>query len=67
MGPFVFQNARATLIDDKIIDGHVIHGKVLFTSPTKKDVPFKTLAYGDNIKVVISFTQEQRGTKIISK
>ncbi|XP_018568338.1 fasciclin-1 isoform X2 [Anoplophora glabripennis] len=57
-----FENERPNLIDDKIIDSHVIHGKVLFTSPTKKDVPFKTLAYSDNIKVVISFTQEQQGT-----
>ncbi|KAJ8919082.1 hypothetical protein NQ315_012067, partial [Exocentrus adspersus] len=61
-----FGNERAALVDDKIIDSHVIHGKVLFTNPTKKDVPFKTLAYSDNIKVVISFTQEQRGTTLIN-
>ena len=64
-----FQNERAALIDGKIIDGHVIPKKVLFTAPTKKDVPFETLANGDNnVRVVISFTQENRGpNNIISK
>ncbi|XP_063906711.1 fasciclin-1 isoform X3 [Zophobas morio] len=56
------KNERAALIDGKIIDGHVIPKKVLFTAPTKKDVPFETLANGDNnVRVVISFTQENRG------
>lgn len=62
-----FQNDRAVLVDDKIIDGHVIPKQVLFTTPTKKDVPFQTLANGDNnIRVVISFTQEQRGATVVS-
>lgn len=57
-----FKNKRAELIDGKIIDGHVIPKMVLFTAPTKKDVPFQTLANGDNnVRVVISFTQETRG------
>ncbi|KYB28513.1 Fasciclin-1-like Protein [Tribolium castaneum] len=57
-----FKNKRAELIDGKIIDGHVIPKHVLFTRPTKKDVPFQTLANGDNnVRVVISFTQETRG------
>ncbi|XP_044262944.1 fasciclin-1 isoform X4 [Tribolium madens] len=57
-----FKNKRAELIDGKIIDGHVIPKHVLFTTPTKKDVPFQTLANGDNnVRVVISFTQETRG------
>lgn len=63
-----FQNNRAGLIDDYIIDGHVIPKQVLFTTPTKKDSPFQTLANGDNVvRVVISFTQEQRDSTIISK
>ncbi|XP_049820790.1 fasciclin-1 isoform X2 [Aethina tumida] len=62
-----FKNERAAFIDDKIIDGHVIPKQVLFTNPTKKDMPFQTLANGDNdIRVVISFTQEQRGHTVIN-
>ncbi|XP_045469434.1 fasciclin-1 isoform X3 [Harmonia axyridis] len=61
-----FKGDRATAIDGKVIDGHVIPKQVLFTSPTKKGVPFQTLANGDNnIRVTISFTQEERGKKII--
>ncbi|KAL3276909.1 hypothetical protein HHI36_012277, partial [Cryptolaemus montrouzieri] len=57
-----FKGDRASAIDGKVIDGHVIPRQVLFTAPTKKDVPFPTLANGDNnIRVVISFTQEKRG------
>lgn len=54
------------MIDSKIIDGHVIPKHVLFTSPTKKDVPFPTLANGDNtVRVVISFTQEVKGPNTV--
>jgi uncharacterized surface protein with fasciclin (FAS1) repeats len=61
-----FKDGRADLIDAKIIDGHVIPKKVLFTAPTKKDVPFQTLANGDNnVRVVISFTQETRNPNTI--
>ncbi|ERL85007.1 hypothetical protein D910_02430, partial [Dendroctonus ponderosae] len=62
-----FANNRAGLIDDYIIDGHVIPREVLFTTPTKKDSPFPTLANSDNvIRVIISFTQEQRDKTIIN-
>lgn len=63
----LFQNDRAALIDEKIIDGHVIPKQVLFTTPTKKDVPFQTLANSDNIRVLISFTQEQSDSVITSE
>ncbi|KAJ8958235.1 hypothetical protein NQ318_017378, partial [Aromia moschata] len=57
-----FLNGRASLIDGKIIDGHVIPKQVLFTTPTRKDIPYQTLANDDNdIRVIIFFTQEQRG------
>lgn len=49
------------LIDSKVIDGHVIPKHVLFTRPTKKDFPFETLASTDNMKVVVSFNEEQEG------
>ncbi|XP_072396208.1 fasciclin-1 isoform X1 [Diabrotica undecimpunctata] len=62
-----FGNDRAASIDEKIIDGHVIPQQVLFTTPTRKDVPYQTLANGDNkIRVVILFTQEQRGNEIVN-
>ncbi|CAG9858671.1 unnamed protein product [Phyllotreta striolata] len=62
-----FGNDRAASIDEKIIDGHVIPGQVLFTTPTKKDVPYQTSANGDNnIRVVILFTQEQRGNTVVN-
>lgn len=62
-----FGNDRAALIDEKIIDGHVVPKQVLFTTPTRKDVPYQTLANGDNtIRVVISFTQEKRGPEIVN-
>lgn len=64
---FLFQNDRAALIDEKIIDGHVIPKQVLFTTPTKKDVPFQTLANSDNIRVLISFTQEQSDSVVTSE
>lgn len=62
-----FENQRSRLIDDYIIDGHVIPKEVLFTTPTKKDSPFPTLANRDNvIRVVISFTQEDRNNTVIN-
>ncbi|KAL1505831.1 hypothetical protein ABEB36_005303 [Hypothenemus hampei] len=62
-----FANNRASMIDSYIIDGHVIPREVLFTTPTKKDHPFHTLANSDNvIRVVISFTQEQRENTVIN-
>ncbi|CAG9765041.1 unnamed protein product [Ceutorhynchus assimilis] len=62
-----FANNRASLIDEYIIDGHVIPKEVLFTTPTKKDSPFDTMANRDNvIRVVISFTQEQRDNSVIN-
>lgn len=52
-----FQPAsRAEMIDDKIIDGHVVPGKVLFIGATHLDEQFETLAFGDMMKVTVSFT-----------
>ncbi|XP_016840749.1 fasciclin-1 isoform X3 [Nasonia vitripennis] len=49
---------RANKIDEKVIDGHVIPGHVLFTAPTPSNKPYETLAFGDNLKVTISFSTE---------
>lgn len=55
-------------IDGKTIDGHVIPKQVLFTTPTKKDVPYQTLASGDNnLRVVITFFEETQGKSKISE
>lgn len=45
-------------IDHQVIDGHVIPNQVLFTAPTPSNKPYETLAFGDNLKVTISFSTE---------
>lgn len=59
--------SRPEKIDAKVIDGHVIPNKVLFTEPAAKDTPFQTLAFGDNLKVTISFTKQTDGKTSQSK
>ncbi|XP_011502138.1 PREDICTED: fasciclin-1 [Ceratosolen solmsi marchali] len=49
---------RADKIDRQVIDGHVIPNHVLFTAPTPSNKPYETLAFGDNLKVTISFSTD---------
>ncbi|XP_065157885.1 fasciclin-1 isoform X3 [Atheta coriaria] len=56
-----FKNSHADSIDSKVIDGHVIPKMVLFTAPTAKDMPYPTMADGDNMKVYITFSEETHG------
>lgn len=49
---------RAEMIDEKVIDGHIIPNHVLFTGATNYDTPYETLAFSDNLKVTVSFTVE---------
>uniref|UniRef100_A0ABD2VU11 FAS1 domain-containing protein n=1 Tax=Trichogramma kaykai TaxID=54128 RepID=A0ABD2VU11_9HYME len=49
---------RASKIDKQVIDGHVIPNHVLFTAPTPSNKPYETLAFGDNLKVTITFSTE---------
>lgn len=49
---------RADMLDDKVIDGHVIPNHVLFSSATPHDHPYETLAFGDNLKVTVTFKTE---------
>ncbi|XP_076656486.1 fasciclin 1 Fas1 domain-containing isoform X2 [Halictus rubicundus] len=49
---------RPEKVDRVVIDGHVIPNHVLFTSPTPNNVPYKTLAFTDNVKVTVSFHKE---------
>lgn len=57
----LLQTSRPELIDNKTVDGHVIPKQVLFTAATKRDYPFQSAADGDNLKVVITFSQENYG------
>lgn len=64
----IFQpTTRSDLIDEKVIDGHVIPHHVLFTQATPDVKEFETLAFGDNVKVIISFSTAMNGREEISK
>ncbi|XP_047022564.1 fasciclin-1 isoform X1 [Helicoverpa zea] len=52
---------RSDLIDEKVVDGHVIPHHVLFTHATPDTKEFETLAFGDNVKVIISFSTVMNG------
>ncbi|XP_039290461.1 fasciclin-1 isoform X3 [Nilaparvata lugens] len=49
---------RPEKIDAKVIDGHIIPGKVLFTKPTPSNKEYETMAFTDMLKVTISFSTE---------
>ncbi|KAL4707897.1 hypothetical protein ACJJTC_013688 [Scirpophaga incertulas] len=57
---------RSDLIDDKVVDGHVIPHHVLFTKATPDTKEFETLAFGDNVKVIISFSTAMNGNEEIT-
>lgn len=50
-----------------MVDGHVIPHHVLFTQATPDTQEFETFAFGDNVKVVISFSTAMNGKEEISK
>ncbi|XP_063703463.1 fasciclin-1 isoform X2 [Culicoides brevitarsis] len=52
---------RPDLIDKKVIDGHVIPNKVIFTSSAAIEEPYYTLAFEDNLKVTVSFFTQHAG------
>uniref|UniRef100_U5EXZ7 Putative fasciclin 1 n=1 Tax=Corethrella appendiculata TaxID=1370023 RepID=U5EXZ7_9DIPT len=52
---------RPDMIDKKVIDGHVIPNKVIFTEPAPLDEPLETLAFEDNVKVTITFFTQTDG------
>lgn len=49
------------MIDGKVIDGHVIPNHVIFTAPAPLDDPLETLAFGDNLKVTVTFFKQGEG------
>lgn len=52
---------RPDLIDRRVIDGHVIPGKAIFTAAAPLDEPLNTAAFEDNIKIQISFFAQGEG------
>ncbi|CAO1432098.1 unnamed protein product [Diamesa tonsa] len=52
---------RPDMIDKKVIDGHIIPNRVMFTAPARLDEPFPTLAFEDNLKVTITFFTQNDG------
>uniref|UniRef100_A0A1I8PTN7 FAS1 domain-containing protein n=1 Tax=Stomoxys calcitrans TaxID=35570 RepID=A0A1I8PTN7_STOCA len=53
--------ARSSLVDKKVIDGHVLLNNVIFTAAAPMDVPQTTAAFEDNIKVTVTFFKEKNG------
>ncbi|CAK1546048.1 unnamed protein product [Leptosia nina] len=52
---------RSDLIDAKVVDGHVIPQQVLFTHATPDNKEFESMAFSDNVKVIISFSTAMNG------
>ncbi|KAL0832786.1 hypothetical protein ABMA28_000951 [Loxostege sticticalis] len=57
---------RSDLIDEKVVDGHVIPHHVLFTKATPDTKEFETLAFSDNVKVIVSFSTAMNGREEIT-
>lgn len=57
---------RSDLIDAKVIDGHVIPDHVLFTQAVPDHQEFESMAFGDNIKVIISLSTSVNGREILT-
>ncbi|CAH2071330.1 unnamed protein product, partial [Iphiclides podalirius] len=58
--------ARSDFIDEKVIDGHVIPHHVLFTKATPDGQEFESMAFSDNVKVIISFSISVNGQEEIT-
>lgn len=57
---------RPELIDKKVIDGHIIPNRVIFTESAPIEQPFETLAFEDNIKVTVTFFTQGEGKNMKS-
>lgn len=55
------------MIDKKVIDGHIIPNKVVFTTSAPTEQPFETLAFEDNMKVTITFFTQGEGKRTKSR
>ncbi|XP_034488533.1 fasciclin-1 isoform X2 [Drosophila innubila] len=54
-------SSRSTLVDGKVIDGHVIPNTVIFTAASQHDEPKTSAAFEDQLKVTVSFIKEKDG------
>ncbi|XP_043862208.1 fasciclin-1 isoform X11 [Drosophila santomea] len=54
-------SARSSLVDAKVIDGHVIPNTVIFTAAAQHDDPKTSAAFGDLLKVTVSFFKQKNG------
>lgn len=52
---------RPDLIDRRVIDGHVIPDRAVFTAAAPLDEPLNTAAFGENLKVQITFFSQGEG------
>ncbi|XP_055908399.1 fasciclin-1 isoform X2 [Eupeodes corollae] len=55
------QTTRSSLVDKKVIDGHVIPHNVIFTAAAPIEMPQTTASFEDNIRVTVSFFQQKDG------
>lgn len=55
------------MIDKKVIDGHIIPDRVVFTASAPLEEPFATSAFEDNIKVTVTFFTQGEGKHQRSK
>ncbi|XP_064549348.1 fasciclin-1 isoform X3 [Drosophila montana] len=60
-------STRSSLVDGKVIDGHVIPNTVIFTAASQHDEPKTSAAFEDQLKVTVSFFKQKDGkSKIIN-
>ncbi|XP_023170283.2 fasciclin-1 isoform X10 [Drosophila hydei] len=52
---------RSSLVDGKVIDGHVIPNTVIFTAASQHDEPKTSAAFEDQLKVTVSFFKQKDG------
>ncbi|XP_068155176.1 fasciclin-1 isoform X4 [Drosophila tropicalis] len=52
---------RSSLVDAKVIDGHVIPNTVIFTAASRHDEPKTSAAFEDLLKVTVSFFKQKDG------
>lgn len=53
-----FEAVSRDKIDPKVIDGHIVPNVALFSRPAIRGRPVQTLAFSDNLKVSVSFSNE---------
>ncbi|XP_017847725.1 fasciclin-1 isoform X4 [Drosophila busckii] len=54
-------STRSSLVDAKVIDGHVIPNTVIFTAASQHDEPKTSAAFEDQLKVTVSFFKQKDG------